>query len=230
MRVWSATNSSPPGTRAGSRSRPGRTDEGANSMTAIVAGTPQAHARHSRTWGPLGLLLSMARRSPSSSPASSWRAGRHQLAGRDRVGHGRRRGVHAGRHDGPDHWHDPDGPAGPARQPAGGAADGGLPRARRLGAPCQRGHPGDRLGLRHGAGWLVGQRVDRAGVGCGAVGAGAADVEHDRVGGSCHPGWPAGRSRAGRHQLRAHDAAGILVSHLVWRAVLGPGYAAWPLG
>jgi hypothetical protein len=29
-------------------------------MTAIVAGTRQAHATHSRTWGPLGLLLSMA--------------------------------------------------------------------------------------------------------------------------------------------------------------------------
>jgi hypothetical protein len=29
-------------------------------MTAIVAGTRQAHARHSRTWGPLGLMLSMA--------------------------------------------------------------------------------------------------------------------------------------------------------------------------
>lgn len=29
-------------------------------MTAIVAGTRQAHARHSRTWGLLGLMLSMA--------------------------------------------------------------------------------------------------------------------------------------------------------------------------
>jgi hypothetical protein len=29
-------------------------------MTAIVAGTRQAHARHSRTWGPLGLMLTVA--------------------------------------------------------------------------------------------------------------------------------------------------------------------------
>src|SRR6266536_2020458 len=35
----------------------GKTDEGANSMTAIVARTRQAHAR---TWGPLGLMLSTA--------------------------------------------------------------------------------------------------------------------------------------------------------------------------
>lgn len=29
-------------------------------MTTIVAGTRQAHASHSRTWGPLGLMLTMA--------------------------------------------------------------------------------------------------------------------------------------------------------------------------
>jgi hypothetical protein len=143
-------------------------------MTAIVAGTRQAHARHSRTWGPLGLLLSMA------PPVALLVAG-IVVEGWGAIS--------------------PNG-AVLAIAWAYGTALGGLS-----------------ANVWTALAW-------------GAVLWVLALLMLSTIG-SVHPAIRAGRQDdpgPAATDFGPMTPLGILVSHLVWGAVLGLGYAAWPLG